>query len=188
MALLNPIPALWECGLALPSGLCKAAAATWKPVSFCPPGKAPEGLASPQCPEAPSIPRDAWRLSWGAHIVIHRGAASVCAQGCLLHVQPTFTGGTFQHAMYLPMCRHACSWHSGPHMCVLIAFTPGPALTWAHITLVAAVGHYLYANCPCAAHCIPMFVLPAYVGMLSSQVCARACMLHSCAGCILQVS
>lgn len=112
MALLNPIPALWECGLALPSGLCRAAAATWRPVSFCPQGKAPEGLASPQCLEAPSIPRDAWRLRGGVHIGSHRGAASVCAQGCLLHVQPTFTCGHIQ----------ACHVFANVQTCMQLAF------------------------------------------------------------------
>ena len=132
MALLNPITTPWKPGLALLSGLCGAAAATWGPVPFCPQGQCPEGQASLQCPEAPSIPRDAWRLRvLGAGVCIqHSQRCYTCEPGlssymCNLH-SPV---GVLQHAMCLPISGCACSWHSGSHTCVLVSFMPGPALT-----------------------------------------------------------
>lgn len=146
MALLNSITAPWECGLALPSIQC-GAVATQGPVSLYPHGQSPEGPASPPCPEVHSVPGGRLEAEGqGCARSICRGTASVCPPVfvCNLH-SPV---GAFQHAMCLPMHGWVCSWYLGPHMCVPVTFTRGPALTWAHATLVAVAAHDVQADAP----------------------------------------
>lgn len=108
----------------------------------------------------------------------HLQRCYICVPGpssyvCNLH-SPV---GSFQHAMCLLMYGHL-----GLHMCMLVTFTLGLAFTY----LWLLQGTMCRPVSPCAAHCIPVLVLHACVGMLHSHVCA--CTLHLCICCILQVS
>lgn len=85
--------------------------------------------------------------------------------------------GPFQYAMCLLIYGHL-----GLHICMLVTFTLGLALTY----LWLLQGTTCRLICPHAVHCIPVLVLHACVAMLHSHICV--CMLHLCTRCILQVS
>lgn len=105
----------------------------------------------------------------------HTEVPHLCAQGRLLHVQPTFTCGhipAYHVLANVQTCMQLA--FRTPHVCAY-SFHSKASPHMTHTTLVAAVGHYMEAGCPCTAHCILMFVLPAYVRMLSSRcVCVHA--------------
>lgn len=130
MALLNPITAPWECGLVLPSGLRGAAASSWGPLSFCPHRQCPEGQVPLQCPEAPSIPRDAWRLrGGGVHAVIsNRRGASSCAWGHLLNATYIHL---WVHSSMPPACQctdtHAAGIWDSTCVCLLLSHQGQPS-------------------------------------------------------------
>lgn len=90
MALLNLITDPWECELAPPFSLC----AMWlllrgQGPSVLKGSQSPEGKASPQCPEAPSLPQGYLEAGvWECACSVCRGATSVCL-GCL-HMCATY--------------------------------------------------------------------------------------------------
>lgn len=85
---------------------------------------------------------------------------------------------SFQHAMCLLMYGHL-----GLHMCMLVTFTSGLALTYLWL-LPGTM--YVQADLPTCSPLHSCIVLHACVGMLHLRVCA--CTLHLCICCVLQVS
>lgn len=176
MALLNPITAPWECGLALPSGLCGAPAAIWGPVSFCPHWQSPEGQASSQCPETPSILRNAWRPRGKGVHAVSKEVLHLCAQGSLLHMQPTFTCG------HIPACQCTASHAAGIHdpTCVCLSFSHQGQPSHGHMphlwlllgTMCRPLHSYVSATCMCR-HALFTGVCVCTLHFASEQVVFR---------------
>lgn len=168
--------------------LCRAAAATWRPVSFCPHRKAPEGLASLPSARGTFNSMRCLEAEWGrAYSITQRCCICVCpgpSSRCATYIHlwahssmPCTCQCADMHAAGIQdltcVCAYSFHTRASPHMDTHHTCGCCRALHVGRLPMCSPLHSYVCATCICGH-------------AFFTGVCV--CMLHSCAGCILQVS